>query len=228
MGGAGGGARGGGRSGRRYVRSTPLGAEGFEDEEEPMADTGVTGRAAQAPTGDRHWQRMRRRWLDSARTAEDERPEGAPGEPRPSAAATDEENAGDDLLMQLRSAVLGDEAEQPGGGAAAPAAGEGRSEASTADGGGEHDHLARSRSVAARRGLPDADGAEAPTPTRPPGEPAPLRQEEGYAVPSPFLRAALSRMAASGAFDRTPAGGAQQPGSAAPAGGAAATQHNRD
>ncbi|WP_377273030.1 hypothetical protein [Peterkaempfera sp. SMS 1(5)a] len=83
--GGGGGARGGGaRGGRRYVRPTTLGAEGFEDEEEPMADSGVTGRAAQAPAGDRHWQRMRRRWLDAARTTSDqEHPEGAPARPAP-------------------------------------------------------------------------------------------------------------------------------------------------
>ncbi|WP_377273031.1 hypothetical protein [Peterkaempfera sp. SMS 1(5)a] len=133
-------------------------------------------------------------------------------------------------MMQLRSAVLGDEAEQPSGEPAAPASapGEGRSDAPAADDAGEHDHLARSRSVAARRGIPDTDGAETPSSGRPPGEPAPLRQEEGYAVPSPFLRTALARMAASGAFDRTAAGGSPQPGGAAPAEGAPLPTRDRD
>lgn len=234
LGGGGGGARGGGRGGRRYVRATPLGAEGFEDEEEPMADSGVTGRAAETPTGDRRWQRMRRRWLDAARTSADEaHPERAPGESRPADPAGTAEaggaGEGDDLLMQLRSAVLGDETEQPPGESAAPAPGEGRTDTPAGDGDGQHDHLARSRAVAARRGLPDTDGAEAQSPARQPGEPAPLRQEEGYAVPSPFLRAALSRMAASGAFERPVAGGSPQPGNAAPAGGTTTvTQHDRD
>ncbi|GAA2102112.1 hypothetical protein GCM10009759_36380 [Kitasatospora saccharophila] len=64
-------------------------------------------------------------------------------------------------------------------------------------------YLERSRSVAARRGHPDAPTAEtgsaatasdagaAATPQR-----APLREEGGFQVPSPFLRAALSRLAA--------------------------------
>ncbi|MFD8595252.1 hypothetical protein ACFV1L_09645 [Kitasatospora sp. NPDC059646] len=76
-------------------------------------------------------------------------------------------------------------------------------------------YLERSRSAAARRGHPDAPAAEAPagggaggggatgggaaeggTPQR-----TPLREEGGFQVPSPFLRAALSRLAAAPAAD---------------------------
>ncbi|GLW67775.1 hypothetical protein Kpho02_00740 [Kitasatospora phosalacinea] len=75
--------------------------------------------------------------------------------------------------------------------------------ATTADtsGGADDAYLERARSAAARRGHPDAPAA-APAATAPAGEAAataqraPLREEGGYQVPSPFLRAALSRLAA--------------------------------
>ncbi|GAA4836338.1 hypothetical protein [Kitasatospora terrestris] len=82
---------------------------------------------------------------------------------------------------------------------------------------GEEDegYLERSRAAAARRGHPDAPETAAtpavsvaatpgtPTAAAPgtpaaeaPARPAPLREEGGYQVPSPFLRAALTRLAA--------------------------------
>ncbi|MFB7944317.1 hypothetical protein ACFC6L_05300 [Kitasatospora phosalacinea] len=71
--------------------------------------------------------------------------------------------------------------------------------ATDTSGGTDDAYLERARSAAARRGHPDAP---APAPTAPAGETAaapqraPLREEGGYQVPSPFLRAALSRLAA--------------------------------
>ncbi|MFC8722924.1 hypothetical protein ACFUEL_36620, partial [Kitasatospora sp. NPDC057198] len=77
--------------------------------------------------------------------------------------------------------------------------------AAETSGGTDDAYLERARSAAARRGHPDAPTAETgpaatatdtgaaatATPQR-----APLREEGGYQVPSPFLRAALSRLAA--------------------------------
>ncbi|MGW4817366.1 hypothetical protein ACWEPB_37800 [Kitasatospora cineracea] len=62
-------------------------------------------------------------------------------------------------------------------------------------------YLERSRSAAARRGHPDAPAATtAPAPAAEGAaaapQRAPLREEGGFQVPSPFLRAALSRLAA--------------------------------
>ncbi|MDR3036598.1 MAG: hypothetical protein LBV78_26445 [Kitasatospora sp.] len=80
--------------------------------------------------------------------------------------------------------------------------------ADTADRADDAAYLERSRSAAARRGHPDAPAATAaPAPATAAPAPAaegaaaapqraPLREEGGFQVPSPFLRAALSRLAA--------------------------------
>ncbi|MFJ6213500.1 hypothetical protein ACIQGZ_09235 [Streptomyces sp. NPDC092296] len=221
----GGGGRAANRSGRRYVRATPLGDEEFDDEDGRLTDAGVTGDAVAAPTGDRHWQRMRRRWMDTARSEAAE-PSGADGGSGPArtaeaggAAAAPDATEGDDLLMQLRSAVLGPE---PGEGAGTPpTGGEAQRPTEPATGTPEADHLDRSRAVAARRGLPDGGAGTGAAAAGEPRTPPPLRQEEGYAVPSPFLRTALSRMAASGAFENRAAGAGAGAG-AGQAGGATA------
>ncbi|MFJ5921367.1 hypothetical protein ACIQF6_02045 [Kitasatospora sp. NPDC092948] len=78
--------------------------------------------------------------------------------------------------------------------------------AETPGGGADDGYLERSRSAAARRGHADvpaaaspgtAAGAAAGADEKP--QRAPLREEGGFQVPSPFLRAALSRLATSGA-----------------------------
>ncbi|MFF0387928.1 hypothetical protein ACFYS8_04445 [Kitasatospora sp. NPDC004615] len=72
--------------------------------------------------------------------------------------------------------------------------------------GGDAEYLDRARSVAARRGHGEAAEAVA-TPATPAtpvsaaapaaaAKPTPIREEGGYQVPSPFLRAALTRLAA--------------------------------
>ncbi|AUG76705.1 hypothetical protein CFP65_1831 [Kitasatospora sp. MMS16-BH015] len=87
----------------------------------------------------------------------------------------------------------------------------------TADSGGDDAYLDRARSVAARRGRSEEGGGAAASggsgsdsgsgsgaggaaggAAAPAGRPAPLREEEGFQVPSPFLRAALARLAANG------------------------------
>ncbi|MEV7175323.1 hypothetical protein [Kitasatospora sp. NPDC093679] len=232
MGGAGG--RGEKRGGNRFVRPTRFGCEGPEDEDETLlGDRGITGQAVRHEEGDRHWERMRRRWLDSART------EG-PAPQAPAAAGAETPAEQNTLLNQLTTALLGPEAGTDGAATDTAAgsdngSGGGSGEGGSAASGGERpahgsrdegtgtssspdeDYLDRARSVAARRGRPDDDtpAASAATGTGSgadgadkPAERAPLRQEGGYQVPSPFLRAALARLATSGGADGAAPGGA--------------------
>jgi hypothetical protein len=232
----GGGGRGDKRGGNRFVRPTRFGAAGPEDEEEMLlADSGITGQAAHREDGDPRWERMRRRWLDAART------EGA-GAPPAAEAVQDAPADQATLLTQLTSALLGPDAAADGaaalagldgtdtagdagtdgasrtgteggttdGGAGSGRPSEGASGASSGGGAADDGYLDRARAVAARRGRPDADDSPAPAgsaATSASGapaaggdaaKPAPLREEGGYQVPSPFLRAALARLATSG------------------------------
>ncbi|MFD0264299.1 hypothetical protein ACFVH7_39240 [Kitasatospora indigofera] len=93
---------------------------------------------------------------------------------------------------------------------ATPAAAHGPADAAAT---GDDAYLDRARAVAARRGRPDEDApaaraqaAGAPasaTSAAEAGRPAPLWEEGGFQVPSPFLRAALSRLATTGALEGT-------------------------
>ncbi|WP_377273847.1 hypothetical protein [Peterkaempfera sp. SMS 1(5)a] len=233
--GGGGGGKGEKRGARKYIRPTTLGEDVLDDDEQLLTDRGVTGTATRVPAGDRELHRMRRRWLDAARTDAAENDTSgphAPGHHAPDGApdGASEEGTGEDLLMsQLRTAVLGPEAgSDPDGGArtesaTAPAAAQREHAAEAQDStGGEpgapdDDYLARARSVAARRGHPDEPGGGASAEQRPErGAPRQLRQEGGYTVPSPFLRTALSRMAASGALANAGAPAAAGPGAGSP------------
>lgn len=211
-----GAGRGGkeGKGGSRFVRPTRF---GFEDEEEEamLTDSGVVGQATELEPRDKQWRRMRQRWMDEART---ERASGA------ATAQAEEQSASSEnaLLTQLAGALLGPEAaaglEAASGEAtetaadAAPGTATATSTGTTATtestGGSAEDdaYLDRARSVASRRGRPDAEeGGPARTesrgesaPTAEPATPAaaaPIREEGGYQVPSPFLRAALARLA---------------------------------
>ncbi|MFF1875291.1 hypothetical protein ACFVXD_41305, partial [Kitasatospora herbaricolor] len=81
---------------------------------------------------------------------------------------------------------------------------------------GDDAYLDRARAAAARRGRPDEDapagrapeagGSTSATTAAEAGRPAPLREEGGFQVPSPFLRAALSRLAATGSLEGADAG----------------------
>lgn len=223
----GGAAAGAGKSGSRFVRPTRFGVE--EDEEETVAlrDAGILGQAVHHDPQDRHWQRMRQRWITESGMAP------AP-EPVHTAVATAGQEApaasGGDLMSQLAAAVLGPEgatslnatSESGGsgsGGDTTPAA------TSTGSGSGssEEAYLERARSVADRRGRPDEEPGttETASATGAPGAPAdgppPLREEAGFQVPTPFMRAALARLASSGGF---PEGSGEAP-AGAPGGGAA-------
>ncbi|MCU7821055.1 hypothetical protein KSNIM_05130, partial [Kitasatospora sp. DSM 101779] len=242
MGGAGG--RGEKRGGNRFVRPTRFGCEGLEDEDEMLlGDRGITGQAVRHEEGDRHWERMRRRWLDSART------DGPAPHAQPAAGGETpaEQNT---LLNQLTTALLGPEAGTDGAtalaGIGSDSSADGTTGTGNANGGGEggtapaggdrsahgtrgesasgtgtsaspdEDYLDRARSAAARRGRPDDDNPAASTTgtgsgtdgAGKPAERAPLREEGGYQVPSPFLRAALARLATSGGADGAAPGGA--------------------
>ncbi|MGE7433069.1 WXG100-like domain-containing protein [Kitasatospora sp. NPDC001175] len=223
-GGMGGGKRDG-RRGTKFVRPTRFGAEGEEEEELLLSDSGVLGQATRHE-GDRRWQRMRQRWLDAVRT-DAPIPAAAEGpEPEP-------EKQQQEILTQLASAVLGPEAAAklaPTEGAEAPSGGDGGSAGPTGSTGeaktaaeqtesAADAYLDRARDVAARRGRPDAEpapAASAGAPAASMGAPAEaaegakpergkIREEGGYQVPSPFLRAALAKLATAGAFE-TPAG----------------------
>lgn len=203
-----GGSRGKGkRAGARgSARSDRFGQEVPEDEEEILTDAGVQGLAAQAPAGDREAQRARRRWLDGARTdavggrhwTADAAPAAAQEE-RPPA-------AGSDLLTQLTSVVLGPQAAGAAGAAGSsgpPGGGSGGGERSA-----EAAYLAQLQASAGRgRGEPEqgvgaAAAAKAPGGAAEAGQRAPIREEGGYQVPSPTLRAALAKLAASGDLDK--------------------------
>ncbi|WP_457033554.1 WXG100-like domain-containing protein [Kitasatospora sp. P5_F3] len=206
-GGAGGGKGGGAGGGNRFLRPTRLGSE--EEKEKRRRDRGVVGgEQVDHEAGDPHFERMRRQWLDEARG-------GSSGEAAAAAAAAAAAQpavgGSGDLMTQLAGALLGAEptvaeagAEAGGavtsadspvastGGTVAP---EGTTTAPPAAPAPEEEYLDRARSVAERRGRPDEEGqvTEAPAAVV---EPTPIRQEGGYDVPSPFLRAALTRIAA--------------------------------
>jgi hypothetical protein len=166
---------------------------------------------------------MRQRWMDEART--EGTGHGSGGSEQAVVDGETPAASEDVLLNQLASAILGPEAaagidgaspgevstESESGGAAPDSSGSAKdstsSAGSTDSGRGTEDdaYLDRARSVASRRGRPDSEETETRTaaaasaasaaPAAPAG-PAPLREEGGYQVPSPFLRAALARLAA--------------------------------
>ncbi|MCX5207783.1 hypothetical protein OG689_00350 [Kitasatospora sp. NBC_00240] len=126
----------------------------------------------------------------------------APGAEAPETGAASDEPA----ATQLASAT-------PAAAAAAPAAPQGAADTAAT---GDDAYLDRARAAAARRGRPDeaapaGRGSEAGAPASAAsaaeaGRPAPLREEGGFQVPSPFLRAALSRLAATGSLEGADAG----------------------
>jgi hypothetical protein len=127
---------------------------------------------------------------------------------------------GTDPMSQLTAAVLGPEAatalnaptDPASSTGAVPGAVGGSSPApSAAAPSAEDAFLERSRSVAERRGRPDAEPV---APDAASGEPAPLLEEEGFQVPSAFMRSALARLAGTGAFPE--GGGEPAAGPAAP------------
>ncbi|MFJ8041079.1 hypothetical protein ACIRBX_11300 [Kitasatospora sp. NPDC096147] len=227
MGGMHGGAAAGGagKSGSRFVRPTRFGVA--EDEEEVVAlrDAGILGQAVHHDPQDRHWQRMRQRWVEESGMA----PAPEPVHTAVAGVGQEAPAAGGDFMSQLTAAVLGPE--QAASLNAAPASGgSGSGDATTAtaatttttaSGSSEDAYLERARSVAERRGRPDEEpagtetaSATAAAPTLPADGPPPLREEEGFQVPTPFMRAALARLASSGGF---PEGSGEAP--AAPAAG---------
>lgn len=231
--GGGAGAGAGAKSGSRFVRPTRFGVE--EDEEETVAlrDAGIVGQAVHHDPQDRQWQRMRQRWIQESGLA-------PAGELPQTVAAGNEESApaatGGDLMSQLAAAVLGPEggttlnapSEQGGSGSGgsgdgtSSGTGGGASGSGSGSGSSEDAYLDRARSVAERRGRPDEEptvgATAAAAPAAPAAGPPPLREEEGFPVPTPFMRAALARLATSGAF---PDGGGDAP--AAGSAGAGAT-----
>ncbi|MFB7613850.1 hypothetical protein [Kitasatospora sp. NPDC056181] len=207
---------GGGRKGTPGKRRPGLVVAQAPEEDEALADPGVHGRPAEAQAGDRRAQRAHRRWLDGARTEAAEQHRAG----SPQAAAAGEEHPpepGGDLLTQLTSVVLGPDA-AGGGRPEAGAAGTGGGGAAGADGAAGSRPSVRAAhpeqaGAAAGHGQ-GAAGTAGAVPTGPDtgGKPARLREEGGYQVPSPQLRAALAKLAAAGEFDRpAPARAARQP-----------------
>ncbi|WP_457033701.1 WXG100-like domain-containing protein [Kitasatospora sp. P5_F3] len=203
MGSAGGGGGAGKSGGSRFVRPTRFGAE--DDEEETVrSDAGILGQAVNHEPQDQHWQRMRRRWVEESGMA----PSGEL--PQTVVAGTEQAGApaapaGTDLMSQLTAAMIGPETATTLNAPTEPAS------SAPAE---EDAFLERSRSVAERRGRPDAEPV-AEAPAAPPCEPAPILEEEGFQVPSPFMRSALARLASTGALPE--AGGEQAAGQTAPA-----------
>ncbi|BFV59806.1 hypothetical protein KCMC57_up49100 [Kitasatospora sp. CMC57] len=197
MGGAGGGKGGGAGGGNRFLRPTRLGAE----EKKRRRDRGIVGgEQIDHEAGDPHFERMRRQWLDEARGGSTSEAADAAAA---AAAAQPAVGGGGDLMAQLAGALLGTEpaaveaatsADSPEAPTGSVVAQDGTAVAPAAPA-PEEEYLDRARSVAERRGRPDEEGAvtEAPPAVV---EPTPIRQEGGYDVPSPFLRAALTRIAA--------------------------------
>ncbi|WP_431682998.1 hypothetical protein [Kitasatospora sp. KL5] len=229
----GGAAAGAAKSGSRFVRPTRFGVE--EDDEETVAlrDSGILGQAVHHDPHDRHWVRMRQRWVGESGMAP------AP-EPVHTAVATAGQEApaagGGDFMSQLATAVLGpegatslDTSESGGSGSEGNTT---ATAASTASGSGsgspEEAYLERARSVAERRGRPDEEPAPSETASATADGPPPLREEGGFQVPTPFMRAALARLASSGGFPEgsgeAPAGAAGGGATGGGAAGAAAGQ----
>ncbi|MFJ3787287.1 hypothetical protein [Kitasatospora sp. NPDC090091] len=209
--------RGGGKKGTRGRRRPDLALGQAPEEDEATADSAVHGPAAEARIGDGQEQRAHRRWLDDARTeAAEQRRTGAPqaaaagAEPPPAPAA--------DLLTQLTSVVLGPEAGsggRPGEGTASGTAGDAAGTGGAEAGAGRTEGRPAAPAAHPRGGVgPGPAGTVGAAPTGPDagGRPAPLREEGGYQVPSPQLRAVLAKLAAAGEFDKpAPAGAARRP-----------------
>jgi hypothetical protein len=224
MGGGGrGGAGKDGKKGNRFLSPSRFGAE-IEDEDLPKTDRGILGQAAETDPRDRKWQQARRRWLDDARadgalTAPEA--EAAPAETPVTPAS--ENDALALLTGVLRGTddtdstdATADAGSGGSGDSAAAIGGEGgRTQDATTTQAADRDdaYLDRARTAAARRGHPDAPAVPdvattsttststtSTTPAAPTAaaeaKPAPIREEGGYQVPSPFLRAALTRLAA--------------------------------
>ncbi|MEU6236827.1 hypothetical protein [Kitasatospora sp. NPDC047058] len=215
-GGVHGAGHGGGKKGTRGKRRPGLVVEQGPEEDEVIADSGIHGRATEAPAGDRQEQRAHQRWVDGARTEAAEQPRA--GVPQAEAAGEEHPPApADDLLTQLTSVVLGTDA-----GSGGPADTDG-AEA----GGGRTEGRPEGRTESRSEGRPAAPAAypqggavrgpagpvgAAPAGPDAGGKPAQLREEGGYQVPSPQLRAALAKLAAAGEFDKpAPAGAARRP-----------------
>ncbi|MGW4650420.1 hypothetical protein ACWEPF_28155, partial [Kitasatospora sp. NPDC004289] len=233
--GAGHGGSGAGKSGSRFVRPTRFGVE--EDEEEPVAlrDAGILGQAVHHDPQDRHWQRMRQRWVEESGMA----PAPEPVHTAVASVGQEVPAAGGDFMSQLSAAVLGPEAaatlnatsesggSSSGSGSASASGGETTATpAAGATGSSDDAYLERARSVAERRGRTDEDAptlepAAAAAPAAPADGPPPLREEGGFQVPTPFMRAALARLATSGGF---PEGSGETPAAPAGASGAATGQ----
>ncbi|GAA3026564.1 hypothetical protein GCM10020229_42350 [Kitasatospora albolonga] len=229
--GAGHGGSGAGKSGSRFVRPTRFGVE--EDEEEPVAlrDAGILGQAVHHDPQDRHWQRMRQRWVEESGMA----PAPEPVHTAVAGVGQEAPAAGGDFMSQLSAAVLGPEAaatlnatsESGGSGSGSASGGETTATPAAGTTGSSDDaYLERARSVAERRGRTDEDAptlepAAAAAPAAPADGPPPLREEGGFQVPTPFMRAALARLATSGGF---PEGSGEAPAAPAGASGAATGQ----
>ena len=212
------------RKGNRFLSPTRFGVEGEEEEGLPAEDAGILGQAGEAAPRERQWQGARRRWLDDARTEGTfGLPETTATETAAVAGPTSEQavlnqlagvllGAGSDPGAATSSETSSETStatstatETASSGTPAVERTDRQAVSATAESTGETDegYLERSRAAAARRGHPDAPGVAAPAsvsaaaaaPTAAAG-PAPLREEGGYQVPSPFLRAALTRLAA--------------------------------
>jgi hypothetical protein len=147
---------------------------------------------------------MRRQWLDEARGGSSNEAADAAAAV---AAAQPAVGGGGDLMTQLAGALLGSDpaaseaavaaetggavttADSPAASTGGTVAPEGTTTALPTAPAPDEEYLDRARSVAERRGRPDEEGqvTEAPPAVV---EPTPIRQEGGYDVPSPFLRAA--------------------------------------
>ncbi|MFB7668753.1 hypothetical protein ACFC1R_33340 [Kitasatospora sp. NPDC056138] len=207
IGGMHGAGRAGGKKSAPGRRRPGLVTQEAPEQDEVLTDSGIQGQAGDAPVRDRRAQRARQRWLDDARTgvAGEHRAETPqkPGEEEPPPAGDS------DLLKQLTSVVLGPEPEGKGRAATSAPAGADGAAAGQAEGrpaadvaGGEQGRTATPR----RQGEPDQGpgaGVSAQTGAEAAAKRAPLREEGGFQVPSPHLRAALAKLATSGAFDRS-------------------------
>ncbi|MFD7640871.1 hypothetical protein ACFV4P_09460 [Kitasatospora sp. NPDC059795] len=224
MGGAGrGGGKGEQKGANRFLSPTRFGMDGEEDEE-LLHDRGILGQAGEVDR-DRKSQRAHRRWLDDARSdGTFATPEHAPAPPVPASPASEQEAmsrlAG--ILLGTGGAAdagaAGDGAETPAPAADLTARREagGGATPETASNGADDTYLERARSAASRRGHGEASETAASAPAATPAaaasgtaaagsagaagagdkpQRAPLREEGGFQVPSPFLRAALSRLA---------------------------------
>ncbi|MFC9331899.1 hypothetical protein ACFTWP_40525, partial [Kitasatospora sp. NPDC057015] len=235
MGGKGGGGK---AAGNRFVRPSRFGGADWEDEEGTLADSGVIGQASRVEDTDPRWRRMRRRWIDAARGDEAGAPPAAAEPTQPAATehalltqlasavlgtgaapeATDSPSAAPAASTAPASAAAAGTA--PAGPddayldrARAVAARRGRPDEEALPDPAEHREDTRGRAADApstpRPTSAVAASASSPAAAAEAGKPAPLREEGGYQVPSPFLRTALARLAATGALEPGSGGGAR-------------------